>query len=382
MPRKRKPAGRRRKGEGTYRYDETTKRHIWRITIDGKRHEIADREADRAKARFEALKAQLAKRLDMVSAKQPLGAYLPNYLATVVVNEVSSSTLHDYTKRAGHYILPTLGGYALGDLTTPIVQAWVNAMIAKGWAQSSIKQALSLLRRCLQRAVDERILDYNPAAAVRPPKVRAVRSADEEDGERTLTADDVEKLLTAVTGTPYELLYTLAVRYGLRRGELLGLRWSDIDQDRRLIRVRQQVRQLDTTIEITPELKTPTSRRTIPFRADLLPLLSAQFKRVAERKLKLGPDWIDRDLIFPNPDGDRRRPDNLTTHFDRICERLSLGDHHLHDLRATAITAWRAQGIDPETAAALAGHSDMKVTLDVYSEATMLRMREAIERAG
>lgn len=382
MPRKRKPEGRREKGEGSYRWDEKNQRHIWRITVEGKRYEVADRQADRAKARFAALKAQLTKGIDVSSAKQTLNTYLPNYLDTVVVNEVSNITLRDYKKRAGHYLLPTLGDYALGDLTTPLIQAWVNAMVKKGWAQSSIKQIRSLLERCLERAVTEHILTSNPAAGVKAPKVRTVLSADDEESDRTLTADEVQKLLAAVADTPYELLYTLAARYGLRRGELLGLRWKDVDTTQNLIRIRQQVRQLDNVIEITSELKTAASRRIIPFKRDVLPLLAAQRARVAKRRLKLGADWLDLDLVFPNPDGNRRRPDNLTTHFDRIMTRLKFGDHHLHDLRATAITHMRDCGIDAEIIAAIVGHNDIQVTLKVYSETTEKRMREAIERTA
>lgn len=382
MPRKRKPEGRREKGEGSYRWDKTNQRHIWRITIDGKRYEVADREADRAKARFESLKARLTKGIDVTSAKQTLNTYLTTYLATVVVNEVSDSTLRDYKKRAGHYLLPTLGDYPLADLTTPLIQAWVNAMVAKKWARSSITQIRALLERCLDRAAAEKLIEYNPAAAVKAPKARIVKHADEEESDRTLTVDEVQTMLAAVHDTPYELLYTLAARYGLRRGELLGLRWRDINTTNLTIKIRQQVRQLDSVIEITSELKTPASRRIIPIKRDLLPLITAQRARVAKRQLSMGADWPDLDLVFPNPDGNRRRPDNLTTHFDRLMTRLKLGDHHLHDLRATAITHMRDCGIDAEIIASIVGHADIQVTLKVYSETTEKRMREAIERTA
>jgi integrase len=380
MPRKRKPAARRRKGEGTYRYDEKNQRHIWRITKDGKRYEVADRDAARAEARFVALVALLSKDMDIASGKQPLREYAAHYFAAILPNEVGESTQHDYAKRASYYILPTLGDYALIDLKKPVIQAWVNAMGAAGYAHSSMVQALALLCRILDTAIPE-ILEYNAARLVKAPKApRKAHDTDEDDAGRALTRDEVAQLRAAVEGTFYEALYALALTLGMRRGELLGLRWRDINFDKQELRVRQQVRQMDAVIEVTSQLKTKNSRRLFPLSDGLVTILLAHIARVEAMRQKAGARWTEHDLVFPSADGDNRRPDNLTNHCARLLKRLGITGHHLHDLRATAITRWRESGADDETTAALAGHDSVSITAKVYSDAEA-RKRAVIERA-
>lgn len=371
---------RRSHGEGAYWYDEKTKRHCYRISDQsGKRHNVADKDPERAKARFEELKRRLSDKIDIQGGRQTLHVFMTRYLETIVVNEVSQSTLHNYAKRAGYYILPTLGDYRLDELTTELGQAWVNAMVRNNWALSSIRQALSLVQRALDRAVGERLIPFNPFAVIKPPK--AIRRHDDEEEEgRALSDDQVTALLNALKGQFLEPLYILAVRLGIRRGELLGLRWKDFDPEARTLSIRQQVIRLDKEIILTTSLKTKKSRRTLPLTDDLVALLQSHRVRVYELRLKAGSEWQDLDLIFPNEHGKWRRPDNLTMHFSRLCDRLKFGDFHFHDLRATAITRWRALGIDLEVAAALAGHSHVNVTANVYSEATEARKRAAIDK--
>lgn len=379
MPRRKEPT-RRRKGEGTYKYDDKNSRHVWRITRDKRTYEVADRDAERAKARFVELVAQLDKKLDVASARQSLRDYTQTYMATVLPSQVGESTRYDYAKRASRYILPTLGDYPLSEIKKPLIQAWVNAMIKHGWAHSSVCQALALLRRILENAVPE-LLEYNPAALVKPPKApEREATEDDEDQGRALSRDEAAALRTAVAGTFYEALYTLALRLGLRRGELLGLRWRDIDLDKKDLRVRQQVRRLDKIIQVTTKLKTKNSRRTLPLSDGDVTILMAHMALVQTMRDKAGADWTEQDFVFPNATGSHRRPDNLTTHTSRLFKRLEIAGHHLHDLRATAITRWRESGADDETTAALAGHDDVKVSIKVYSDADA-RKRTIIERA-
>lgn len=378
MPRRKQPT-RRRKGEGGYKFDPKTQRHVWRITRNKQRYEIADRDSERAKARFGELVARLNKKLDVTSARQTLETFTRTYLATVLPNEVGESTLHDYAKRAGYYLLPTLGSYALSDLKKPLIQSWVNAMIAQEWALSSIRQALALLRRILDTAVPE-LLEYNPARLVKPPKRKqAERSDDEEDEGRALTPAEEAQVRGHVAGTFYEALYAVALLLGLRRGELLGLRWRDIDLDARTLKVRQQVKRMDRQIVVTSTLKTPKARRVLPLSEALVTIFMAHMARVQTMRDKAGADWVEHDFVFPNDRGGYRRPDNLTTHCARLLARLGITGHHLHDLRATAITRWRERGADDETTAALAGHESVKVSVKVYSDAEA-RKRAVIER--
>jgi integrase len=162
------------------------------------------------------------------------------------------------------------------------------------------------------------------------------------------------------------------VRLGLRRGELLGLRWIDIDFDTRTLKVRQQVIRMDNVYHISDTLKTPAARRTLPLTDDLVTMLR-------EHKLKLGARGQVKDLVFPDKDGNERDPNSITRNFARLVARLELGDRHFHDLRATAITRWRERGVDLEVVGALAGHEHTDTTANIYSDPHMERKRAAVE---
>ncbi len=195
-----------------------------------------------------------------------------------------------------------------------------------------------------------------------------------DDQARTFTADQVMQLLAEVQSTNRHHglypLYVLAVRLGLRRGELLGLRWKDIDFDNRVIHIRQQVIQLDSEARVTTP-KTPQSRRDVPAPDDVLLILLEHRQAIGER---------GEMYVFPARDGSFRNPNGIDQHFRRTCRRIGLEGYVFHSLRKTAITDWRTAGVDLEVAAKLAGHKSIKVTGETYSDATIERKRAAVER--
>lgn len=394
MPRKRKPAdARREKGAGSYHFNEKTGYHRYRIRVDGREYEVNDRDAARAKVAFEALKERLSAGVDIVGGRQTLRAYMTAYLLGHE-HRVKETTRVDYEKRADYYILTTLGDYALQDLTARIVEAWLTAMLeyrdettGKPWALTSIGQALRLLQRCLQRAyaVDHLIRD-NPAASVQVPTRRRGDERiiiEDEEGERALTVEQADSVLAEVKRTDAHqqpkdkrgrharsaglyVLYTLALRLGLRRGELIGLRWRDVDFKAGVIRVRQQVVRIEKRAEITTP-KTDEARRTVPIPPSLATMLR-------EHKLKTGGGTF----VFPDEAGSHRRPDALTKHARRVYDRLGLQGFTFHDLRATAITRLRERGVAAETIAAIVGHKSVTTTLQTYTEVTDDRKRAAL----
>lgn len=371
MARKRTPKG--------YHYDKATKRHEWTIEKEGERYRVRDRDEARARAKFEELKRKIDIGVAIGADEQSLREYFPHFLTTIA-HEVKRSTLHDYQKRADYYILPTLGSTPLIDLTLPKLRAWVAAMLEQTeWTVNSIGHAIGVLERVLDCAVEEKILKANPAKSLKRPRRRKgdeMKIDEEEEQVKVFTAEEVDCLLTEVLRTnkyhALYLLYVLAVRLGLRRGELLGLRWKDVDMDQGVIHVRQQVIRLDRDILVTKP-KTESAIRDIPIPDDILSLIRAH-------KLTLGARG--RIYVFPNDEGSYRRPDGIDQHFRRVCQRLSFVGYTFHSLRHYAITTWRASGMDLEIAAALAGHKGVKVTSEVYSEATMDRKRAALKKSS
>ena len=397
MARNSKRKTRRAPGEGTEWYDATTRQWRWRIRWQGEDHTVADRDRARATEERDRLREQLKKQVRITDGKQTLAEFFPQFQESIR-RDVSDSTYRDYEKRYALYIAAPLGGKRLCDLAAKpaIIRRWLNAT-RDNYAFSSAKQARALLERILDLAVADKLIEENPARLVKPPRPpKQIPTDDDEEGQRALTVEQVDRLLTeakridklwssarglsqaaanAVRGNGTYVLYVLAVRLGLRRGELLGLRWKDVDFERKIIRVRQQVIRNDEGYHISSTLKTPSSRRDLPLEDDIAELLH-------HVQAKLGERASVKDLVFPDKDGNERDPQSVTRNFSRLVKRLDLGNFHLHDLRHTAITRWRTRGVDLEVAAALAGHEKADVTANIYSEKDMDRKRAALKQAS
>lgn len=360
---------RRAKGEGHYWQDKTTGQYRYRIRKGGKDYIVSDSDPKQAKEKFRVLRRALEDGIKVDEGKQTFETFARRYMETAI--RVSKSTTQDYARRLGYYIIPWLGDYALDALTTRIGEAWVRALQDDGYAFSTIAQSLRLAQRILERAATERLIQFNPFAIIKPPYVEQRPHADEEEGEKTFTIDQERALLADARGKgdAVYLLYLLAFRLGLRRGELLGLRRRDIDFDKRIIRVRQQVIKMDDGVKISKTLKTPAARRDLPLLEEIASVLRPHL-------LTLGSG--DDGLIFPGKDGGVRHPDAVTRQFGRACQRCGCGGFSLHDARHSAITRWRERRVDAETVAALAGHETPKVSLEVYSAVSMERKQRAL----
>lgn len=387
MARNSKRKTRRAKGEGTEWQEESTGHWRWRVRIEGKSYSVSHSDRARAAEEFNRLKEQIKKNLNVKDGKQTLAEFFPTW-QDAIKRDVDVSTYRDYEKRYALYIAGPLGHYRLCDLNAKIIRKWLGAT-RDNYAFSSAKQARAILERILDLAVEDKLIEENPASLVKPPKAARLPDVrDDEEGQRAMSVEQVDRLLAeakrtdkleslvtsrAVRGDGLYMLYTLALRTGLRRGELLGLRWKDIDFVARVLRVRQQVRRKDTGYEISATLKTPKARRTVPLTDTLISMLRAY-------KLKLGARG--HMFVFPDKDGEARDPQSITRNFARLVKRINLGAFHFHDCRHTFITMMRTAGVDLEVLGSLAGHEHTDTTANDYSDADLERKRTAMEKLG
>lgn len=364
MPRK--PARRRAKGDGGYHYDKKTGRHRWRITVNGKQYEVADRDPDRAATRFAEIKAQLAQGVKIADGKQTLTTFAEYCLNRVFGGR--ESTKLDRQRRIRSYITPVLGDRRLCDLNTPEIRDWL-AEIDAIYARSSVKQALGLLKRILDLAVAERLIAYNPAAHVRMAQQPAAGDDDHTQAGRPMTPEQLRAFLSAAQGEALELLFVLAARLGLRRGEALGLRWQDYDSERKTIAIRQAIAAVGGRGQISPT-KNSQSRRTLPLPEDIIALLNA--RREAQT--------TDHELIFCSQSGQPINPRNLLRSYYRVQTRAGLDGFRFHDLRHTANQMMADAGVAARTRAAILGHAGVQITEETYTHASLDAKREAIDR--
>ena len=221
------------------------------------------------------------------------------------------------------------------------------------------------------------------AKAVRQGKVaRNVAELVDEDARptvnrqemRVLADADLERFLEVIRGERLEALYVLAVREGLRQGEILALRWRDVDLDAGVIAITGSL-QANRTIG---EPKSRHSRRSVVMFPETVAALREHRERQRFEARRAGSMWVDHDLVFPNEFGAHINRSGLTRALDALLRRAQLPDVRFHDLRHSAATDWLKNGMHPKVASERLGHASVGITLDLYSHVTPTMQREAV----
>lgn len=291
--------------------------------------------------------------------------YLTSLLADSVKGTVSRATYDGYSHDVNHHIIPDLGRRKLKELTTGDIRRLYRKMAEKGLKDRSIEYVHTTLRKSLKAAVVDKLITHNPTDGVKLIKTPTVAAKE----SKALDSSQVKMLLEAASGSRFEALYVVAIHTGLRRGELLGLKWTDVDLDAGTLTVRHSL-DVDGTFKAP---KNRGARRTLKLTHRALDALKAHKVRQNAERLRAGPRWRDNNLIFPNTVGKPMNAGNLYRRdFQPLLMRAGLADERLtiHSLRHTFATTLAVKGVHPSTAQKMLGHSDIRMTLAIYTHAT------------
>jgi integrase len=228
-----------------------------------------------------------------------------------------------------------------------------------GLSPRTVQHTHRVLKQALRQAVQWRLLAVNPCEAVEPPKV-------EEPEIEVLSQGEVATLLRAAEGGRMYAPILLALTTGMRRGEVLGVRWSDVDLDGATLRVEQAVEQTKAGLRFKPP-KTKRSRRTITLPALTVTALRRHRAQQAEERLALGLAGADDWLVFTRYDGATVEPRFFTKSFTRLAASAGLPHVTFHGLRHTHVTQLLAAGEHVKVVSERAGHSSVAVTLQIYA---------------
>lgn len=231
----------------------------------------------------------------------------------------------------------------------------------------------SVLGIAFNQAVKWDLVAYNVVDRVDSPRV-------ERHQVRPLDSASACKFLAVVKGERLETLYSIALSIGLRRGEILGLRWQDLDLEAGTLSVRQAVQRIRGKGMIFAPPKTDRAQRTINLPTPVVPSLRKHRRVQLEERLRAGSRWREFDLVFASNIGTPLEPRNLDRHFKRMLAKAGLPDMRFHDLRHTAASLMLAANVNPRTAADILGHSRISVTLDTYSHVMPAAMHEAADK--
>ena len=198
---------------------------------------------------------------------------------------------------------------------------------------------------------------------------------------RTLSPEQARHLLETLKGHHNEALYALMLSTGLRRGEALGLQWSDFDRSTGVLRVSRQLKREGSRL-VTTDTKTSLSRRAVNLPVPMLKTLLDHETRQRDQKELLGLSWIDSGYVFTSSVGTPIDPRNLYREFQKVCRKAGLGDWHPHELRHSAASLMLAQGVKIQVVSQVLGHSSIRMTADVYGHLLDPDRKEAASAMG
>ncbi|MCZ4499980.1 MAG: site-specific integrase [Marmoricola sp.] len=395
---------RRGNGEGSiYKTAKGYRGYVWVTTPEGLRTRkyVA---AQTAKAvREELLKIERAAMRGPVSTHTAtVAGYIRQWLDEVVRPSLAPSTVSNYEMFSRLYVVPALGDQRLNRLTVRDVQIWVNRLrvtcqccaqgkdesrpvpvccaigqccqqIPKEW---TVRQAWAVLRAALSQAVRDELIERNVASLVRMPIPRPARQPiwSVEDARRFLESSQHD-------ADSSHAGYVLMLVLGLRRGELLGLSWSDIDVDSRELRVRQQLQRVDGELILRPT-KTASSEGLLPLPDICLEALLSHQLLVTQWSRDAGPAWHETGLVFTTRYGLPVDPRNFHRKFKVRAEKASVPVVSVHSTRRTCASLLVELDVHPRVAMQILRHSQIAVTMDIYSQVTSASTRDALTRLG
>jgi integrase len=338
--------------------------------VDGewKRRSIfAARESDVARKLRAALSARDAG-AQAISGKETVAGYLTTWLAGAE-SSVRPRTFASYSQIVGDHLVPHLGRIPLSRLQPHHVQALLQDLLTHRSAKT-VRNVHGVLHRALEQAVRWRLLPTNVADLVDPPRVARQEM-------KALSSDEVRKVLDSAAADPLEALYRLAITSGMRQGELLALRWPQVDLDRGVIQVIATLEQRRNHAPVVAEPKTRRSRRQVQLAAATVESLRRHKTSAVEAALAAGRPYDLEGFVFRRLDERPLSMNKVYKAWTRLNARSGVQRVRFHDLRHTAATLLLEQGIHPKVVSEMLGHSTVSITLDVYSHVTPAMHREA-----
>lgn len=301
--------------------------------------------------------------------------YLDKWFHDYVEIKLAPRTQSRYLEIINNYFIPEFGHMKLSDLRPFHIQDHYSKAIDK-LSPSTVLYHHRVLHKALKMAVKWQYLMHNPADNVEPP------SAKRKDFT-VLSTEQIDTLLQYLKEKNHVLYIpiVLAIMTGMRRGEICGLQWQDVDLDSGLIQIKHQLQRINGEL-ILRETKTAGSRRPIALDDITISLLKAHRQQQRENRILFGPAYqIDNfNYVCTWPDGKLIDPDYISHAFPKILETLNLPSIRFHDLRHTSATMLLKAGINPKVVSERLGHTDIRITLNTYSHVLPNMQKEAAEK--
>jgi integrase len=364
---------RRGKGEGSI-YRRQDGRWAAEITIEGRRRKTLYGRT-REEVREKLFVAQHEKRQGLLRTgpRQTVKDYLNYWLDDIHRTEIKLSTYALYRHHLDKHLIPALGHIQLQKLTADQVQAFCAQKLRENLSTGVVRLQFTILSLALKDAVKRKRLAVNVCDVVTIP--RLIKHA-----WQFLNREQAFHLLEAAKGSRLDCLLTVALTTGMRLGELLALRWDDIDMDRCLVQVRHSVRYIQGFGVRESEPKTERSKGSITLPQFVIDALKQHHTSQLEARLKAGATWQEQGLVFPNMYGRYLNRTKLYSLFNKVLKEAGLPHIRFHDLRHSTATLLLSMGVPAKVVQEILRHSNIGTTLNTYAHVLPEMHREAMDK--
>ena len=364
---------RRGHGEGSI-YQRKDGRWVASITLEHRKRKYFY--GDTRKEVQEKLKIALREQQQgmlVTGPQQLLKTYLENWLEQVYKPTVKLNSYVQYRSIIHHHLIPAFGSVPVQKLTPEKLHAFYRQKLDEGSAPATIRLIHAVLSRALGDAVKQGLVARNVVTLVTPPRIERYEA-------KTLSAEQAEKLLEAARGSRLDTLLIMALTTGMRRGELLALRWDDVDFQQSLISVHRTMSRVGGYGYRESEPKTRSSRRRIVLPNVALDALKEHRIQQDVVRMEVGDKWHEKGLVFCDRYGGFFSPDRVLWSFSKLLSKVGLPYMRFHDLRHSAATILLVASVHSKVLQERLGHSTISMTLDVYSHVLPSMQQEAANK--
>jgi len=371
-----KRAGR---GEGSVyqRNDKRGKKWVASFIVEetGKRQYIyKETRKEAVEALRDALQAQKQGTL-ATGPKQTVGQYLEHWLENALKPPAIRISSHiRYKGLLYNHILPAFGHVQLQKLTTEHLERLYTKLQKEGYSSHTIRGIHGFLHKALNQAVRRNYISRNVCDFVDLPRNTTHATI------QVLDTHQAKHLLEVAKGHNLETFLMVAITTGMRFGELTALRWQDINFEEGTIYIHRTVKYLSGHGFVEGEPKTAKSKRKIMVPGITVEGLKRHYEQQLEMRLKAGPAWKEREIVFPNQYGNFLREEVVMNRFHKLLEQAELPTMRLHDLRHSAASILLASGVNPKLIQELLGHTNIGMTLDTYSHVLPSMQKEVKDK--
>src|SRR5215208_6779854 len=332
------------------------------FTADGRRRYVSAKTKTEARRILRQAMADADRGLLFDADNLKVGAYLDRWLSDSVSDTVKATTFERYEQITRLHLKPDLARVKLKALTPAHVRTLYREKLEAGSSARTVRYIHTTLRKALKQAVMDGLIPRNVTEAVKPPQLT-------REEMHPLTPEQAKLLLQTAheIGDRLEALYVLAIHTGLRQGELLGLKWDDVDLEDGSLQVRRTLAMTKSGPVFTAP-KTTGSKRSVKLTSKAIEALKHHLERQLEEIDRVGSLWQENGLIFASATGEPLNRHNLTRRsFKPLLKQAGLPEVRFHDLRHTCATLLLTRNVNPKIVSEMLGHSTIAITLDTYS---------------